>query len=323
MTSIHTRKIRLGISSCLLGNEVRHDGGHKRDTFLIHGLGPWVEWVPVCPEAEAGMGIPREPVRLLRGADGDEGLRMVGVRSAKDWTADLRRWSEQRSGQLASMGLHGFVLTKNSPSCGVWRVKVYDRNMVPSKEGRGLWAEHLHRAFPLLPIEEDGRLCDARIRENFADRIFAHERWTRFLAEDGSRKGLVRFHTVHKLTLLAHSPDHYRKLGRLVAGAGKGPLADLRTRYGELFMETLAVMSTPGRLQNVLEHIAGFLKGLPDADRAEIQGLVADHRNGLVPLVTVVTMLRHHLRKTPGTEWALDQTFLDPYPRELALRSRV
>lgn len=318
----HDRKIRLGISSCLLGNEVRHDGGHKRDTFLIHGLGPWVEWVPVCPEAEVGMGIPREPVRLVRPAGGD-GLRMVGVRSAKDWTDELRRWSAERSAQLASLGLHGFVLTKNSPSCGVWRVKVYDRNMVPSKDGRGLWADHLHRAFPLLPIEEDGRLCDARIRENFADRIFAHERWTRFLAEDGSRKGLVRFHTVHKLTLLAHSPDSYRKLGRIVAAAGTRPLGALREAYGRGFMEALAVMATPGRQQNVLEHLAGFLKDLPAEDRAEVKGLIADHRAGLVPLVAVVTMLRHHLRKAPKASWALKQTYLDPYPRELALRSHV
>jgi uncharacterized protein YbgA (DUF1722 family) len=192
------------------------------------------------------------------------------------------------------------------------------------KKGRGLWAAALTAADPLLPVEEDGRLCDARLRENFVDRIFAHERWTRFLDEDGSRKGLVRFHAVHKLTLLSHSPDLHRKLGRLVADAGKRPLQALRDEYGRLFMEALAVPTTRGRHGNVLQHLAGFLKDvLDDADRGELHAQIDDYRAGLLPLVVPATLLRHHLRKVPSAAWALDQVWLAPYPRELMVRNHV
>lgn len=314
-------RIRLGVSTCLLGENVRHDGGHKRDTWLLGGIGPWVEWVPVCPEVEVGMGTPREAVRLV----GDAGApNMVGVRSGRDWTEDLRRWSEERLERLRALRLHGFVLTKNSPSCGLFRVKRYDANGVPSKDARGLWASALTRAFPLLPVEEDGRLCDPRLRENFLDRVFAHERWTRFLDEDGSRKGIVRFHTVHKLTVLSHSPRHYRDLGRLVAEAGKTPIERLRAEYGDLLLAAMAHLATPGRHANVLEHLAGFLKrDVPADDREEVRKLIGDYRAGLVPLVVPVTLLRHHLRRIPGAEWATEQVYLNPYPKELMLRNHV
>lgn len=314
-------KIRLGISSCLLGNEVRHDGGHKRDTFLLSGLGRWVEWVPVCPEVEVGMGTPREAVRLVGPADAP---RMVGARSGRDWTDELARWSAERIAGLAALRLHGFVLTKNSPSCGVFRVKRYDGNGVPSKDGRGLWAAALSRELPLLPVEEDGRLCDPRLRECFVDRVFAHERWTRYLEDDGSRGGLVRFHTVHKLTILSHSPKHYAELGRIVAGAGRRPFAAVREAYGVLFMTALSHLATPGRHANVLDHLAGFLKrDVADDDREEVHAQIRDYRAGIVPLVVPVTLLRHHLRRVPGAAWALDQVYLRPYPKELMLRNQV
>jgi len=316
-----TPRLRLGISSCLLGEKVRHDGGHKRDTFLTVGLAPWVEWVPVCPEFEVGMGIPREAVRLVGSVAAPN---MVGRKSGRDWTADFARWSAERLEGLRKLDLHGFVLTKNSPSCGLFLVKVYEREDVAVKKGRGLWAAALTKALPLLPVEEDGRLNDAKLRENFIDRVFAHERWTRFLAEDGSRKGLVRFHTVHKLTLLSHSPEQYRSLGRIVAAAGKTPLAELRDTYGRAFMTAMAVPTTRGRHVNVLQHLAGFLKrAIDDSDRDELHRLIEDYGAEIVPLVAPVTLLRHHLRRVPEAAWAFEQVYLNPYPKELMVRNHV
>lgn len=307
--------MRLGISTCLLGENVRWDGGHKRDTFLTVSLAPWVEWVPVCPEAEVGMGTPREPVHLHGDAASP---RMLGNRTGRDWTDAMRRWSDERLRGLRGLGLHGFVLTKNSPSCGVWGVKVRVHETASVRKGRGLWAAALTAWDPLLPVEEDGRLNDARLLENFLDRVFAHERWSRFVAEDGSRRGLVRFHTIHKLTLLSHGQERYRALGRIVADAGRRPLAELRDAYGREFMACLAVPTTPGRHVNVMQHLAGFLKdSVPADDRAEISGAIADYAAGVVPLAVPVTLLRHHLRRTPGAEWAFDQVWLDPYPKEL------
>lgn len=314
-------RLRLGISSCLLGENVRYDGGHKRDTFLTVGLARWVEWVPVCPEVEVGMGIPRESVRLV----GDRAApRMVGIRSSRDWTDEMQTWAAQRAAKLRALRLHGFVLTKNSPSCGLFAVKVYENAVAPVKKGRGLWAAALAAADPLLPLEEDGRLCDAKLRENFVDRIFAHERWMRFIDEDGSRKGLVRFHTVHKLSILSHSPERYKALGRLVAGAGQQTPAALRDAYGRAFMEAMAVPTTRGRHVNVLQHLAGFLKRDVDAaDRDEVARTIADYQAGHVPLVVPVTLLRHHLRRIPDAAWAFEQVYVSPYPRELMIRNHV
>jgi uncharacterized protein YbgA (DUF1722 family) len=223
----------------------------------------------------------------------------------------------------AEGGLHGFVLKKDSPSCGAFRVKVYGNGGIPVREGRGLFAAALAERFPLLPVEEEGRLHDARLRENFLDRVFAYERWTRHVATDRTKRGLVRFHTIHKLTLLSHSPDAYRTLGRLVAGTPPLRLPELLEAYGRAFLAAIAVPSTPGRHRNVLQHLAGFLKDLPEEDRAELHTAIDDHRGGLVPLIVPVTLLRHHLRRVPGASWALDQTYLAPYPKELMLRNHV
>ncbi|MCE9636342.1 MAG: DUF523 and DUF1722 domain-containing protein [Planctomycetes bacterium] len=320
-TTPHGPRLRLGISSCLLGEKVRYDGGHKRDTFLTVGLAPWVEWVPVCPEVEVGMGTPREAVQLVGTVASP---RMLGRKTRRDWTDDLQRWAATRIEQLRALSLHGFVLTKNSPSCGLFAVRVHVSETASEKKGRGLWAAALTEADPLLPVEEEGRLCDAKLRENFVDRIFAHERWTRFVAEDGSRKGLVRFHTVHKLTIMSHSTEHYRSLGRVVAEAGKHRPAALCADYGKMFMAAMAVPTTRGRHVNVLQHLAGFLKrALADDDKTELQQSITDYGAGLLPLVAPLTLLRHHLRREPEAAWAFDQVYLSPYPKELMVRNHV
>ncbi len=313
---------RLGVSACLLGARVRFDGGHKQDRYLIHTLGRWVEWVSVCPEFEMGLGAPRETLRL----EGDATApRLVAPRSGLDRTDGMRAWAAARLDELERLDLHGFVLKKNSPSCGAFRVKVYARaGVAPERAGRGIFATDLIERFRLLPVEEEGRLGDARLRENFVERIFAYRRWTELLRDDPTPRGLVRFHTRHKFALLAHSPKLYGELGRLVARAGATPWSELSASYGALFMECLGKIAGAGRHANVLNHLAGHLKEhLDGADRRELAGLIDSYRAGLVPLVVPLTLLQHHFRRAPVSEWARSQTYLDPYPAELMLRNHV
>lgn len=309
---------RVGISLCLLGEEVRHDGGHKRDRYATEVLSQHFEWVPVCPEVEVGMGTPREPVNLLRTEDG---IVLRSVRSGEDWTERMRSYSAERVDTLRQMDLHGFILKKDSPSCGMERVRLYDHNDVPGREGVGLFAQALMDLLPNLPVEEEGRLNDKPLRENFLSRVYAYYRWRALVHEGASPGALVEFHTGHKMLLLAHSPHHYRELGRLVAAAGTLPSEKLLDRYEALFMRALAKPSSPGRQVNTLQHMMGYLKESVSAeDKAELVALIDEYRQGLVPLITPLTLLRHHLRQLDDP-WINSQIYLDPYPRELALRS--
>jgi uncharacterized protein YbgA (DUF1722 family)/uncharacterized protein YbbK (DUF523 family) len=312
--------IRLGVSACLLGEQVRYDGGHKRDLFLLETLGRFVEWVPVCPEVEIGLGIPRESVRLV---ETDAGVRMIAPKSGKDHTEKMESWAAAHMAQLERARLHGFVLKKDSPSCGLFRVKIRRENgYAAERNGRGLFARELVARFRFLPVEEEGRLHDMPLRENFIERVFAYQRWLRLLEDDPTPRGLVAFHTVHKLTILSHSPDHYRKLGRLVARAGRSDWAETSERYGETLMEALSVLTTKGRHVNVLQHLAGFVKAaMSRDDREELAAAVADYRAGHVPLVVPLTLLRHHLRGNDAVAWATSQVYLSPYPKELMLRN--
>lgn len=312
--------VRIGISSCLLGQKVRFDGGHKRDAFLVDTFGMFVEWVPVCPEVEVGMGLPREPIRLLR--MGSE-TRLVGVKSATDHTDAMTRWSARRMEALAREDLDGYILKKDSPSCGMERVKVYDANLAPARTGRGVFAHALIARLPLLPVEEEGRLSDPRLRDNFVERVFAYRRVRDLYSGRWTVGALVAFHTAHKLTLLAHSPDTFQSLGRLVARAAGLPRAEVKAQYEEGFMRGLATLATPRKHVNVLQHMLGyFRKVLDDESRAELAGAVADYQQGLVPLVVPVTLVRHHVRRC-GVPCLAGQTYLDPHPKELMLRNHA
>ena len=312
--------IRVGISTCLLGQEVRWDGGHKREVFLTEVLAPYFEWVPVCPEVEIGMGIPREPVQLAR-AGGE--LRMLGTRSRRDWTAPMREYAERRVRALERLDLCGYVLKKDSPSCGMERVKVRDAKGMAKRDGRGLFAEALLAANPALPAEEEGRLNDAVLRENWIERVFAYRRLRSLFEGRFSLGRLVAFHTAHKLQLLAHSPDAYRRLGRLVAGAKATERAELRRRYESAFMEALAVRATPRRHVNVLQHCLGYFRDrLEPKPRAALAAHVADYQKGLVPLVVPVTMIRHYVDQL-SVEYLAGQVYLEPHPKELMLRNHV
>jgi len=311
--------IRIGVSSCLLGCKVRFDGGHKKDDFLVGTFGRWVEWVPVCPEVEVGMGTPRESVRLVR-----EGsvVRMVAPKSGRDWTDEMRSYARARVAELERKELCGYVLKKDSPSCGMERVKVYGAGM-PTRSGRGVFAEALLERFPNLPVEEEGRLCDPHLRDNFVERVFAYRRLRSFFRGRWTVGGLVAFHTAHKLQLMAHAPAAYAALGRLVAGAKAAPREELRARYEEAFMQGLRVIATAKRNTNVLQHILGYFKTLLDpASRAELLGLIGEYHRGLVPLVVPITLIRHYVR-LHGVAYLAGQTYLEPHPRELMLRNHV
>ncbi len=314
-------ELRLGASSCLLGEEVRYNGGHKHDRFLTGILGTYVRFFPLCPEVEIGLGVPRPTIRL-QGKVGDP--RLVKPKSGDDLTDKMNDWSRSKMDEIASWNLHGYVLKKGSPSCGLFRVRVYNDFGMPERDGRGLFAARLAERFPLLPVEEEGRLHDPPLRENFIERLFIHERWQSFQRLNPTPRGLVDFHTRHKLSLLAHSPEHYQQLGRLVADAGSLLWDHLTADYARIMAEALRKPASRGRHCNVLQHVMGFVRN--DLDRickAELLETIEDYRQGLVPLIVPVTLLKHHLRHHEAPEWIRRQVYLTPYPKELMLRNHV
>jgi len=320
MTTTSPLPVRVGISTCLLGEKVRFDAGHKKDRYLTDILGEYFEWIPVCPEVEVGMGVPREAVRLVGTVSQH---RMIGTKSEEDWTERMRSYGTERVPALASHRLSGYILKSDSPSCGMERVRIYAASGIPSKTGRGLFASQLMEAYPLLPVEEEGRLNDAGLRENFIVRVFAYHRFLELTGGKWTVGDLVAFHTAHKYLLLAHSPKHYDALGRLVAGAKKVPRSSLQENYGRLFMEALAVKSTTKKNVNVLHHILGFLKDkLSAREKEEILAVIDEYHRELVPLVVPLTLLRHFV-KVHEIEYINNQVYLHPHPKELMLRNHV
>ena len=313
--------LRIGVSACLLGQRVRFDGGHKRDPFLADALGRFVEWVQVCPEEGAGFGTPREAMRLVQT---EAGIRLLTVRSRRDLTGELSAHSASQVSQLAALDLDGFVLKKDSPSCGLTRVKVYTEHGGPTRSGRGLFAQALCARLPLLPVEEEGRLCDPPIRENFVERLFAYRRLRGLLTTPQLRtRDVVQFHARHKLLLLAHAPAAYAELGRLVAGVRDGALAAVAAGYGEIFMRALTTIATRGRHSNVLRHMAGYLRELlVDDARRDVATAIDDYQGGLIPLVVPVRLIAHYA-KLHEVRYLCEQFYLDPHPKELMLRNHV
>ena len=312
---------RVGISQCLLGDEVRYDGGHKRDVFLTDVLAPFVEWVPVCPEVEAGLGTPREAMHLAGDPDAP---RLLTIRTKVDHTDTLKNFSQRRVKELRERDLDGYIFKKNSPSCGVHRVKVYTEKGHPDKQGTGIFSAAMQEAFPLLPVEEEGRLNDAPIRENFIVRIFCYRRWKTQVQQQRITRGMiVDFHARHKYLLLTHSRSHYHNLGQLVAKAGNYTPSDLANRYGALFMDALKTKATVRKHVNVLQHLAGhFTKKLSTIERAELQDTIQDYYKHLTPLAVPLTLIKHYVRIF-AVPYLIDQVYLNPHPKELMLRNHV
>lgn len=315
-----TAPLRLGISRCLLGDEVRFDGGHKRDNFLTDVLGSYVEWVPVCPEVEAGLGTPREAMRLV----GDPAHpRLLTIKSGRDHTRVLEKMTTGRLAELGNLDLSGYVFKSGSPSCGVERVRVYTEQARPSHHGLGIFARAFIEHFPLIPVEEEGRLGDAPLRENFIERVFCYRRYQDLLHNGVTRQALVRFHTIHKYLLLAHSTQHYHALGRLVGQAEHYRPQELAFKYGELFMEALAVKATVRKHVNVLQHILGYFKTtLGVSQKAELLGVISDYHQGLTPLIVPLTLIKHYVHLF-DVGYIREQVYLNPHPKELLLRNHV
>ncbi len=314
------RPLRLGVSSCLLGQAVRYDGGHTRDRFVTDGLGSHVEWVPVCPELESGLSVPRPAMRLVREAGG---VRLVEIASGRDHTARMQRYTAQRLRALRALELCGYVLKKDSPSCGMQRVRIHAGKGMARREGSGLYAAALIQANPSLPIEEEGRLDDPALRENFIERVFAYRRVQDLFRRRWTHGQVVAFHAAHKLQLMAHSQGAYALLGRLVARVAKRPRSALRQHYVSGFMDALARIASRGRNSNVLQHAAGHLKPhLQATARGELSELIHGYRRGLVPLIVPIALLRHHAR-SHAVAYLTGQTFLEPHPRELMLRNHI
>jgi uncharacterized protein YbgA (DUF1722 family)/uncharacterized protein YbbK (DUF523 family) len=314
------KKIRLGVSACLLGEKVRFDGGHKLDRFLTETLGQYVDYIPVCPEVECGMTVPRESMHL----EGDpESPRLVTTKTKIDKTRQMLDWARARVGQLESEDLSGFIFKSDSPSSGMERVKVYDEHGMPAKKGIGLFARAFMDHFPLLPVEEEGRLHDPALRENFVERVFALARWREAMEKKRSGGGLVEFHTKHKLLILAHSTEDYRELGRLVARVKQVPLSGLLEEYQKRLLEALKRKATPRKHANVLMHILGYFKDqLSAEEKAELLEIIELHRKEVLPLIVPVTLINHYVRKY-RQPYLAGQYYLNPHPIELQLRNHV
>ncbi|HEU5338431.1 MAG TPA: DUF523 and DUF1722 domain-containing protein [Sulfuricaulis sp.] len=314
--SAHGAKIRLGISSCLLGQKVRFDGNHKLDSYLTDTLGLYFDWVPVCPEVAIGLGVPRPPIRLVGSASTP---RAVGVKDdSLDVTDKLAAYGKQQARQLDD--LSGYVFKSKSPSCGMERVKIYQRTGIPAKGGRGVYAEAFLSGQPSLPAEEEGRLSNPRLRENFIERVFVYRRWQELMTHGLTASRLVEFHTRHKLALMAHDVEAYRALGRLVAQAGRRNLNEAGREYLAKLMQAFQRLGTPARHANVQMHLMGYLKHhLDAADKAELLGVIHAFRRGEIPIASPLTLIKHHFRRHPDP-YIIGQTYLNPDPRELLLR---
>jgi uncharacterized protein YbgA (DUF1722 family)/uncharacterized protein YbbK (DUF523 family) len=315
-----TAPLRIGISRCLLGHEVRYDGGHKRDQFLTEVLGCYVEWVPVCPEVEAGLGTPREAMRLVGDADRP---RLITIKSGSDYTEVLESTTVVRIQALKKLDLSGYVFKKDSPSCGMERVRLYNPHGMPNRQGIGIFARAFMNHFPLIPVEEEGRLCDPGLRENFIERVFCYRRYQDLVNGGFTRQAVVRFHTIHKYLLMAHSQPHYQALGRLVGQADRHRPRELVVAYGEIFMKALRVKATVRKHVNVLQHIVGFFKNrLSAQEKRELLGVIDDYHRELTPLIVPMTLIKHYVRMFE-VGYIRDQVYLNPHPKELMLRNHV
>lgn len=309
-------KVRVGISSCLLGEKVRYDGGHKLDRLIRDLLGPFLEFVPVCPEVELGLPTPREALRLVEAEDGPH---LVFARSGGDITVAMSVWAQQRVRELEREALCGFIFKSRSPSSGMERVKLYGKGGGPAKTGVGVFARIFMEHFPLIPVEEDGRLHDARLRENFVESLFVFQRWRQLLAGPRTVAALVAFHTRHKLLLLAHSTEIYRAMGKLVADSQALPRQDLFDRYQQLLMQGMRLLPTVPKHVNVLQHLLGYFKReLTPDEKAEALELIEHYRRGHLPLIVPGTLLNHFVRKY-RQPYLAEQYYLNPHPLELQL----
>ncbi|MBQ56270.1 MULTISPECIES: DUF523 and DUF1722 domain-containing protein [Pseudomonas] len=314
------RKPKIGISACLLGSEVRYNGGHKESRLCSRTLTEYFDFIGICPEVAIGLGIPREPIRLVGDPDAP---RAVGTVDREfDVTAKLADYGSRMAGELTDIS--GYIFMQQSPSCGVNRVKVYQDNGRPSEpKGQGIFAREFCKRHPNLPVEEDGRLNDPVLRENFLTRVFAYAQWQQLCKDGLSRHRLIEFHSRYKYLLMATNPLQYKALGRLLGNMAKQELEPLAEHYFSELMRALKTCATRRTHSNVLQHLSGYLKqSLSSEEKQEMQQLIGQYRQGIVPLVVPLTLLKHHLRQHPD-RYIAQQVYLQPHPENLSLRNAI
>ncbi|WP_260295991.1 YbgA family protein [Sedimenticola hydrogenitrophicus] len=312
--------VTIGVSSCLLGEPVRYDGGHKRDRFITEQLADYVRFVPICPEVGSGMPVPRPPIRLV----GDpNNPHVVGVDNPDiDVTHLLEAYSKKA---LASLdGISGYILKKDSPSCGMKRVKVYPaQGGSAERKGSGIFARLLMEHYPNLPVEDEGRLNDAVLRENFINRVFVYHHWQQLLGEGLTPARLIDFHARHKYLVMAHSQAAYKRMGRLLANVPKNALPRISETYIQGLMTALQRPVNRKGHTNVLQHIMGYLKRHIDTHDKRVLGeSIERYRLGEVPLVVPITLFRHYFRLHPDP-YIARQVYLQPHPEQLGLRNHL
>ncbi|THB71732.1 MAG: DUF1722 domain-containing protein [Gammaproteobacteria bacterium] len=309
----------IGISTCLLGECVRYDGGHKLDRYLRDTLGQFVDFTPVCPEVDCGMTTPREAMRLV---DFDGNIRLMTQKTNVDMTPGMVSWMKEKLNDLQELPLCGFIFKSKSPSSGLFRVKVY-KNGEPTNFGRGIFAQGFTDRFPLLPVEEDGRLNDSKLRENFIERIFAMHRWRQLNQNPKTIAALTNFHAKHKYSMMAHCPASLKILGNLVANHNTGDINSIYTKYFAEFITAMKNIATVQKNTNVLEHIMGYFKNqLSSDEKQELKQIIINYHNELVPLIVPITLINHFIRKYKP-EYLQQQYYLNPHPKELMLRNHT
>ena len=313
------KKPLVGISTCILGECVRYDGGHKLDRFIRDTLGEYVDFVPVCPEVDCGMSTPREAMRLV---EIDGSIRLLTQKTKKDMTPKMLAWMDGKLADLEKLPLCGFIFKSKSPSSGLFRVKVY-KNDNPINKGRGIFAQGFTDKFPLLPVEEEGRLNDAKLRDNFIERLFAMSRWHELNSKEKSVANLTCFHTQHKYSIMAHCPEALKLLGGYIAKSKNEDINELYEKYFNEFITAMRNIATERKNTNTLEHIMGYLKNdLNKDEKSELKDIIDNYRNRLIPLIVPITLLNHYVRKYKP-EYLLQQYYLNPHPQELMLRNHV
>lgn len=313
-------RVKVGISSCLLGERVRYDGGHKLDRYITETLGQYFEWVSVCPEVEYGLPVPRKAMRL----EGDpDSPRLVTIHTGIDHTEGILKWAKKRLKDLEQEKLCGFIFKSRSPSSGIGGVKIYTTSGIPRCKGVGIFGGAFIRYFHFIPVIDDGRLHDTQLRENFSERVFVYKRWQEFIKKGRTIQDLAAFHTEHKLLILSHSPKHFSALGRLVANAKKYKREELHSEYIRILMHGLQLIATVKKNTNVLMHITGhFKKHLSSDEKQELLEVIDNYHKGLIPLIVPITLIRHYVRKFDET-YLKKQYYLNPHPLELMLRNHV
>lgn len=309
--------IKVGISSCVLGERVRFDSGHKISNFVTKELDGYFSFVPVCPEVGVGMTVPRPTIRLV---SNEERIALVETKNPEnDHTDKMLTYSENKVNELQGEHLCGYIVCAKSPTCGMERVKVYSKNSA-AKEGIGLYTRTLMEKMPWLPVEEDGRLNDPVLKENFITRVYCLNDFYESMGGEPTRGKIIEFHSRYKLTLMAHHPESYRSLGRLVADVANYEIEDFYNEYRLGLMKALQNRASRKNNTNVLMHLQGYFKrSLNSDEKAELATVISDYRTGLLPLLAPLTLIKHYLNTYPD-EYLQKQKYLEPYPQEMRLR---